>query len=54
MPAPEVSKKKAKALKDARSKAELHAVRQRNVQIALVGTNVFVSVLIALRTFGFI
>ncbi len=41
-----------KKLKQARSQAELQAVKQRNIQIALVATNVFVSVLIALKTFG--
>jgi hypothetical protein len=43
-----------KELKHARSKAELYAIKQRNIQIALVGTNVCVSILIALKTFGVI
>ncbi len=39
---------------EARSDAEKIAVKQRNIQISLVATNVIVSILIALRTFGFI
>lgn len=45
---------KHKPLKPARSKAEVTAIKQRNVQIALVATNVCVSVLIALKTFDII
>jgi len=43
-----------KPLKPARSRAELQAIKQRNVQIALVATNVLISLLIALKTFGVI
>lgn len=39
---------------EARSDAEALAVKQRNIQIALVATNVLVSTLIALKTFGLI
>jgi hypothetical protein len=39
---------------DARSEAERFAVTQRNVQIALVATNVVVTCLIALKTFDII
>jgi len=44
--------KKKKPKKWARSQAEARAVQQRNVQIVLVATNVLLSALIALRTFG--
>jgi hypothetical protein len=45
----ESEQKQEKPLKPARSEAELHAVKQRNVQIGLVA-----SILIALKTFGII
>lgn len=41
-----------KLLKPARSQAELRAVKQRNIQIALVGTNVILTALVAAKTFG--
>lgn len=41
-----------KPLKPARSQAELQAVKQRNIQIILVATNVIVTSLVALKTFG--
>jgi hypothetical protein len=41
-------------LKAARSQAELHAIKQRNIQIILTITNVCVTILIALKTFGII
>lgn len=41
-------------LKKYRSEAERLVVQQRNIQIILVATNVVVSVLIALKTFGLI
>jgi hypothetical protein len=43
-----------KPLKKYRSLAEKHATRQRNIQILLTATNVFVSILIALKAFGII
>lgn len=43
-----------KPLKRARSEAELIALRQRKVQIRLVALNVFISALIALKTFAII
>lgn len=43
-----------KPLKPARSQAEVIAVKQRNVQICLVASNVVVSILIALKTFNII
>ena len=46
--------KTPKPLKHARSQAELTALRQRHIQICLVATNVLLSGLIALRTFGII
>lgn len=50
----ETKEKKEKPLKFARSAAELHAIKQRNIQICLVATNVLLSALIALKTFGII
>ena len=44
--------KKGEPLKEARSEAELTAIKQRNLQIVLVATNVVISALIALKTFG--
>lgn len=44
----------SKPLKRARSQAELTAVKQRRTQIILVATNVLISALIALKTFGII
>lgn len=41
-------------LKQARSQAELTAIKQRNIQICLVASNVAISILIALKTFGLI
>lgn len=41
-----------KPLKAARSQAELQAIKQRNIQIALVATNVIITMLVALKTFG--
>ena len=46
--------KPPKPLKPARSQAELTALKQRRVQIFLVSTNVVISALIALKTFGLI
>lgn len=43
-----------KELKVARSQAELKALRQRNIQIILTATNVLLTILIALKTFGII
>ncbi len=43
---------KDKPLKAARSQAELQAIKQRNIQIGLVATNVIVTLLVALKTFG--
>lgn len=40
--------------KYARSQAELIAIKQRKWQIVLVSTNVLISALIALKTFGII
>lgn len=47
-------KDKVKKLKYARSHAELVALRQRRIQICLVATNVMISALIALKSFGII
>jgi hypothetical protein len=43
-----------KELKPARSQAEVTAIKQRNIQIVLVATNVIVTGLVALKTFGLI
>lgn len=43
-----------KPLRHARSQAELQAIKQRNIQIVLVATNVAITALVALKTFGLI
>jgi hypothetical protein len=46
--------KHQKELKHARSRAELHAIKQRNIQIALTATNVMIAGLTLLKVFGII
>ena len=41
-----------KPLKPARSEAELTALKQRNLQIALVATNVIIGCLTVLKVYG--
>jgi hypothetical protein len=53
-PLSEEDKQEKEILKKARSEAELIALSQRKIQITLTATNVLVSCLIALKTFGLI
>jgi enamine deaminase RidA (YjgF/YER057c/UK114 family) len=43
---------KGKPLKPARSQAEVQALHQRNIQIALTATNVLIASLTCLKVFG--